>query len=75
MRKSWTSNIETFRDGLSSRRSEASGVLIMNECEGAIKMMRLQKAKLRTLFEVKIEGRARLGAVCFPGNLYGSGYV
>ncbi|WNM61095.1 hypothetical protein [Candidatus Nitrospira neomarina] len=48
----------------------------MNECDGEIKMMRLQNAKLRTLlFEVKIGGRARLGAGCLPGNLTGNGYV
>lgn len=53
----------------------AAGVLVMNECDGEIKRMRLKNAKLRTLFEVKIGGRARLGAGCFPGNLTGNGYV
>ncbi len=57
------------------RRWEAAGFLVMNECERKINMTRLQNAKLRTLFEVKIGGRARLGAVCFPGNLTGNGYV
>lgn len=47
----------------------------MNECEGEIKMMRLQNAKLQTLFKVKIGGRARFGAVCFSGSLTGNGYV
>jgi hypothetical protein len=47
----------------------------MNECEGEIKMMKLRNAKLRTLFKVKIGGSARFGAVCFPGNLTGNGYI
>lgn len=74
MKRSRTLNIEPFREGTFSRRSEASEVMIMNECEGEIKMMRLQNAKLRTLFKVKFGVRARLGAVCFPGNLTGNGY-
>ncbi|GJL60552.1 MAG: hypothetical protein NPIRA03_34090 [Nitrospirales bacterium] len=47
----------------------------MSECEGKIKMMKLQSGKLPIVIEVKIGGRARLGAVCCPGNLSGNGYV
>ena len=75
MRKSRTSNFETFRDGTSSGRSEASGVLIMNECEVEIKMMRLQSGRLRTLYETKMGGSSYLGIVCFPRDLSVKGFV
>lgn len=67
--------MSAFCDTGPSRCVEESGVLIMSECEGKIKMMKLQSGKLPIVIEVKIGGRARLGAVCCPGNLSGNGYV
>ncbi len=43
--------MDTVCDTVPSQRSEASGVLNMNGCEGEIKVVKLQSGRLRILFE------------------------